>query len=379
MKHFLVVLIFSCLALLGMAQKPLDKAKISLSNFQKSKSAADLTEANTQIDAFLKTPEGLKSAEAFFLSGILKKNIYDFGTQKNEKLITDAYQNFKTVLTQFSSFEEKEKTVEFTKYLGFDLYNVGIEKFNKKDYQGAYQTYELLQDLQNELAKFDQTLSYVNQTNNQKVELKSSDINNNFIIFASNSGNDTKAIGILEKEIETFPTANKYLQLLQFYVKVPGYEAKFPKLIDQALDKFPKDADLLIYKINHLMDKNQNTEAVSYLKKAIEVQPSKIEFYNILANIHEKDGRLDEAIKTYESAIKAQPNNYEANFNYAALVYNNSIKHYNAYNKEARPDDQKKYTEGFAKALELFNKVKTISPKDSDKLNGIINKIQEIK
>lgn len=87
-----------------------------------------------------------------------------------------------------------------------------------------------------------------------------------------------------------------------------------------------------------LQESGRSDEAVAMLEKAIDLQPDNIEFFNILAFIHEESGNLGKALEVLQAAISLDENNIKLHYR-VGVVYDK------AGNKQESINSMKKVIE----------------------------------
>ena len=87
------------------------------------------------------------------------------------------------------------------------------------------------------------------------------------------------------------------------------------KMYQRILSKAPNNPDALHFLGMLLYGQHQYTSAVSYIKRAIEIQPDYVAAYNNLGNVLRKQGKLTESEQAYRKAIEIKPDH--------AFSYNN--------------------------------------------------------
>jgi len=116
--------------------------------------------------------------------------------------------------------------------------------------------------------------------------------------------------------------------------------------VNEALEKFPTDANLQKNRINLYIELDKVDEAMAELKEAIKNEPDNVSLLFTLAVMNEEAGNKDEARSAYQNAIKVNPDHYESNFNYGVMLINDAnevIKQSNALGLSKA--DQKKARE----------------------------------
>jgi tetratricopeptide (TPR) repeat protein len=92
--------------------------------------------------------------------------------------------------------------------------------------------------------------------------------------------------------------------------------------IKTIIETFPEDSAVIDYiseLVNLYLGMKQYDEALAFLNKAIEKDPTNTNFLLNVAILHETSGNIDEAIKYYKKTLELDPNNVGANANMALL------------------------------------------------------------
>ena len=138
------------------------------------------------------------------------------------------------------------------------------------------------------------------------------------------------------------------------------------------MGKFPKDANLLVAKINIFLDGGKYTEALVYVNNLLEVEPKNEGALFIKGLAYDKLGKEDSVVYYYQKTIEANPKYTSAYINLAA-VYVNKAKpinvEMNALGNSAA--DIKKYDELktqikalYVQAKPYLEKAKELDPSD---------------
>ncbi len=221
-------------------------------------------------------------------------------------------------------------------------FNEGVENYQKKNYAQAYQYFYAIKDINGILEgkKKEPTIKL-------EVALK------NAAISAENAGDKAAALNVYKEWLAASPQPiayDKYATAL----KRAGDTAQAIKTVDEGLAKFPKDANLLVEKINFFLDGGKYTEALVFVNNLLDIEPKNEGALFIKGLAYDKLGKEDSVVYYYNKTIEVNPKYTSAYINLAA-VYVNKAKAINLeMNKLGNSTaDIKKYDEmkGQIKAL----------------------------
>lgn len=376
MKKIKIVILFACLSNIIFAQnKEFKQAKDYLYIYQASRKIADLEKANENIKVALASEKLANDPSANYYNGLINKTYYDAMALKNPELVYTAYNSLKKALTLNPKFEDKDQAVTFIKYLGFDMYGIGIEQFNAKNNEKAFEAYKNLMDLNQFLGSIGEKLALIDPNTKELAEVKTSDIINNYVVFATNANKKEEALTLLRKEIVSSPSEVKYLQILQLLQDNPD-KTEYKKWLQEAIAKYPNNVDVIIADINFNISEKNTTVAIEKLNKVISIDSKNKQYYLLLGNLYENQKDLANAKKTYKSGLEIAPEDYEMNYNCGAVLYNEAVNAYNASkNTKSKTNN---YLTLFAESKKYFEKCKSLRPEKSE-VDNLIKKISEIK
>ena len=161
----------------------------------------------------------------------------------------------------------------------------------------------------------------------------------------------------LQIAIEAFETAKviqpdepgTYKTLVFAYV-LAGKSDMVESTLEQALERNPEDATLLLTAGNMFRDRGELDRAIEFLEKATSIDPRNSQIARSLADCYYDKGDKEGAIFAYKKAIRADPENLDLYFNLGVLYLQ---------------------VEDFDFAEEQFQKVLRLNPEDRDALVGI--------
>ena len=239
-----------------------------------------------------------------------------------------------------------------------NLIAYGALLYEKKNYEGAVKTFEAYL----EIPKM--------PIMNNEIKIDSTYYMISFYTAASaaNAKMHDKAIGIYESlKDKKYETKSVYQSLYEEYV-VKKDTANFVNTLKEGLGKFPTDAWFMQNLINYYIYSGKIKDALTYLDKAIEKEPSLAQYRYVKGNLEESLGNYDEARTAFDKAIELDPTQSESYAGIGRIYYNKAVKILEAsakikdmkvYNAEA-----KKAEDLFKQSLPFFKKASEVNPKD---------------
>ena len=192
-----------------------------------------------------------------------------------------------------------------------------------------------------------------------------------------------KAIELFTKQISLNPTPDLYRNLASIYLEKKEID-KCKETLEKGIKAYPNNINLMIDELNIYLKNNQKDKAIDKFKKAIELDPTNTSLLSVLGSIYYEMGSYDEAKLNYEKVLSINSDDYNANFNLAAIFNskaNDIIKRMNALgiseadNRKAealRIERNKLYA--FAKPY--LDKCSSLKPNDEEVIR-ILNKMKE--
>lgn len=376
MKKIKLIVLFLWTCNVVFAQnKELKQAKDYLYNYQASRKIADLEKAIENIKIAIASEKLANDPSTLYFHGLIHKTYYDALAVKSPELVYMAYNSLKKALTIKPKFEDKDQAIIFIKYLGFDMYGIGIEQFNVKNNDKAFEAYKNLIDLNQFLNAIGEKLALTDPNTKELAEVKTSDIVNNYVVFAINANKKEEAAALLKKEIVSNPSEIKYLQIIQLLQENPD-KTEYKKWLQEAILKYPNNVDIIIADINFNIAEKNTAIAIEKLNKVISLDPKNKQYYLLLGNLYENQKDMTNAKKTYKTGLEIAPEDYEMNYNCGAVSYNEAVNAYNsAKNVKTKTNN---YLTLFAESKKFFEKCKALRPEKSE-VDSLIKKINEIK
>ena len=248
--------------------------------------------------------------------------------------------------------------------------NSGVDFFQKKNYQNAYESFKIAVEMYSVLTLTD-TLAMINAALSAE-KMKNYDEAFNYYKMCANHNYGVGA--------EMYQSMIRVLNASE--VK---NEEQILSVIQEGKLRFPKDYVLNIEEFNYWYSKGNNEKAQLALENAIESDPrNKILHFNIgvtydnISNKYHDESKHDlafnymnKAIVGYENAIKLDSTYVDAYYNLGALYYNQSITSKSVagdYSGEKYDLEMKKADNMLKKAIPLLEKVLTFSLNDKSTL-----------
>jgi hypothetical protein len=369
MKRISLLLAMAIFSTTGFSQKNiLQSAIIDLGQYK-------LDMAMKSINRCVNDPSNSKDAKAWFIRG----NIYlEIASSKDEKFKTldpDALQQAMISYKKATEFDQKNEYKEdiFNKvnWQRNNYFNKAVENFNKKLYKEAMIEFENGANV----------LALINESDTASLFYAA--------VCAGLANEKTKAkqfyIDMLKQNAKS-PAI--YISLSDLY-KQEKDSASAIKIIKAGQNIYPDDMKLLHSETNIYLTFGNTQKALRNLKLATEKDKSNPTVFFALGTIYDNlsndiknsDKVREEsfilAINAYKSAIKINPDYFDANYNLGALNVNKAANINDQANNLPLDADveYKKLTEEANKYLEeampYLEKASEINPEDLSTLNSL--------
>lgn len=266
-------------------------------------------------------------------------------------------------------FKDWDEVNKYLLPLGNAMFNEGVEQYNARNYAQAYQYFYSIKDV-----------NAVLTGKGKQTAIDLATALKNAAACAENSGDVNAQINVYKDWLALAPDANAY-RGLAIAQKKQGQKAEAEKTVDEGMAKFPKDANLVIEKLNFYLEDQKYVEALGYLNSLLAVDPANGQalFIKGLAYENEKILNEDSSLYYYNKAIEANmgkkaSTEFSKPYNNIGALY---VRKANAVNDKIAKlgnsaADQKKYDEykkeqkdWFLKAKPFFEKAKEFAPDDA--------------
>ncbi len=296
----------------------------------------------------------------------------------------EAHKSFKKSLELAQKKYEKSDAIKGIADISNGLRNMGADKYQEKKYDQAYLAFNAVVEGQEVL-----------KNNGEKAILPDSSLNQ-YTFYAAVCANlakmNTEAMGLYEKLYKMkYMDAAVYQGMYDLTYATDAKKAL--SYLEEGRKLFPDDTSLLFAEINHYLKINKLDELTGKLRLAIEKEPNNVSLYNTLGNVYDNLALIAQdsmknmekaqeysglALASYESAIKKQPNNADANYSVGAYYYNRAAsktKELVKLQDDLSKEGQRKYDAltadikaMFEKALPYFEKAESVNPNDLNTL-----------
>lgn len=322
----------------------------ALESYKKGDGASNLESAIPYIEEAVKHESTIGSTKAWWYRSQVYQFIY------SEKELKDKYPNAADeALVSFKKmqelnnpkFKDWKDAVSNMQALSANIFNDGVEAFQKKDFAKAAKNFGYIEPINAIIEE---------KGGKSAIDLKTA--LSNTAIASENAQDLPGAIAVYNKLIDKFPDVKFYNIITGLYKKA-GMKDELKAVIDKGLAAYPSDKDLLISKVNSFVSEGKSADAIDYLNKLIAQEPKNEQFYVVLAQAHEQAKDEAAARKIYNDLIALNPNTFEGNYGMGALIFNKAklvTDEMNAlgYSKA----DQVKYEELKKNRAVIFNEAK---------------------
>lgn len=268
-------------------------------------------------------------------------------------------------------FKDWEDAYKYLFPLATNSFNEAVDLYQAKNYAQAYQYFYSIKDINEVLVG-----------KGQKTNIDLAVALKNAAICAENSGNVDASVTVLKDWLAVAPEAAAYRSLGLAYKK-QGKLEESKKTIDEGIAKYPKDANLLVEKINFYLEGAQYTDALTYVNNLLEVEPKNDGALFIKGLAYEKIGNEDSVVYYYLRASEVNPANVKPWNNLGALYVAKANALVEPMNKLGNSSAEiKKYDEMkalrkgyYAKAKPYLDKAHELEPNDAQ-INRVLKQVE---
>ena len=354
------------------AQKAnVNKAK-NLSSINSEK--PDFDGARKAIGVALEDPTTKDLTNTWYVAGLVGYNEFtysyiqaQFGNSIDEQkvgaAVSESYDYWLTADELSQIPNEKGKVDQKTRkqiaskmleyYQKYLLINYGLQFYEKRDYDEAYQMFmkhfsipelEMMKDqkLQAQMVKDSTYYTYFYYAGRMAYEAKRYDD----AIKIFNAMNKPEARNAAKESDVIY--ANEFLY--QCYADQKD-TANFVRVLQESIVRFPAEPWFLQNLINYYIFSGQEQMAIEYLNQAIEREPKVAQYHLIKGNLDENAGNYEAALKDFDNTLEIDPTLADAMAGKGRVYYNQAVK---ANEDAAYISDQKEYQKKLNEMNELY-------------------------
>ena len=336
----------------------------AMNTYQSGGGPEDLERGIKCTDEAAVNESTINKSKTWFYRGQLYTLVLQDKTLK-AKYPTSAFEAIKAFKKLYElnepKFKDWDDVFKYIMPLATNTFNEAVDLYQQKNYAVAYQYFYAIKDI---------NAVIVGKGKKPNIELPVA--LKNAAICAENAGDTKGAIAVYKDWLEIAPEAIAY-RSYAVALKKDGKTEEGKKVVDEGLAKFPKDANLLVEKINVFLEGGQYPEALAYVNNLLEVEPNNDGAMFIKGLAFEKIGNEDSVIYYYNKSAELNPKNIKPWNNLGALYVNKANALVEQMNKlgntaaDLKQYDElkKKRTELYKKAKPYLEKAKEIDPNDA--------------
>lgn len=346
---------------------------VSVASAQKGKvtgannylTSGELDKAKAAIDVAIKHPKCVAWSKAYLTQGKIYQAIFESSVPAYKKLadkpLEVAYEAYlKCMELDEDNKHEKAIKAQMTNLIP-DFTNKAILLYNSENYADALKSFERVLEIEN---------SEMFKNDNLAVDTA---VIYNAGLAAQKANNLEAAAKYYKLSIEHEYGKEKPYAYLYKILKDTGKEEEALVYLHKGFESYPSEPYMLVELINHyLLGPNPN-EAITYLDKAIALDPENASYHRAKGTAYEKINDPQKAKEAYEMAVAKDPNDYVSQYNLGVMRLNVAEEARKVANEIM---DQKKYEAALKKLYELyketipfFEKVIEIQPTEHNSIS----------
>lgn len=360
MKKFFMLLLATCISLGAIAQMGKVTSAISFMD------QGLLDKAKEALDQALVNEKSMNNPKTYEALGRLCQESFRSENPKFKALFTnpldDAYNAYQKALQLDTKGVMSKKFKISSTYLslGNDYYNQGVQKYEAKDYEGAFNSFEV----NIKIAASDLYIGVID-----------SGIYYNTGLAAFNARMWDKAIPYFEKCVEMkYEGAQPHFLIYQSYME-KGDTVTAEGILRKTLDLYPESQEVILQLLDHYYKTNKIPEAFSYLVAAKSKDPNNYSLYWMEGALNMKLEKWDDAITSMAKAIELKPDLFDLYYNQGVCYYNKAVEMFKKANEIM---DAAKYNvavaeanQVFIRAIPYFEKAYSLKPEEVDALRNL--------
>ncbi len=336
--------------------------------------------------------ETLNWPKTWEVRGDIYQAIYQSDDKNVKKLaddpLTEALDSYKKALELDDNGKFDNTLKVKLSILTNDLANQANQAFSTLNYDQALKSFEQILDIR--------SIDIIKQDNPGYVDTV---ITYNTGLAAYNAKDYNKAIKYLGEA-----ASYGYGEAKTYNLIASSYQFKTDTLgalgvLKEGFEKYPEDETILRSLIQLYLDLGKTEDAMKYLDMGIAQDPNNATYYLAKGRLNEELGQEDKAIATYQKAIDADGESFNAYYNLGAIYYNKGVQQIEVANAVPTSNNEqyeielKEADKWFKKALTYMEKCQELEPndkltleslkniyyrfKDMDKYNKILEKLEQ--
>jgi tetratricopeptide (TPR) repeat protein len=325
-----------------------------------------LDKAKEALDQAFLNEKSMNNPKTFVAKGKLYQAIFNSDNPKFKSLVTnpleEAYAAYEKALKLDPKGSIKKQLSLNSNYLllGNDFIKQGAQKFEAKDFKGAFESFE------------------------NNIKIASSDVYIGVVdsgtyfnagLAAFNGKIYDKAIPYFQKCADMkYEGTQPHLLIYQSYME-KGDTSTAEVVLKKTLELYPDNQDVILQLLDHYYKANKIPEAFSYLSTAKAKDPNNFSLYWVEGALNMKQEKWDEAIVSLTKSAELKPDLFDLQYNLGVCYYNKAfvmfkeaetIMDVNKYNTAIAPAN-----ETFEKAIPFFEKASQLKPDDIDAMRNL--------
>jgi len=292
--------------------------KFNIQNAILAQKDRDILVAKEYIDKAVIDDKTSKDPKAWFYKGSIYEDILNGNPEDKVaapdalKIAAEAYQ--KSISLDKPEGDWKKSSEKNLLNLWGSAINDGADKYNKKQYQGALESFNLAKSI-----KPEDTTAYLYSSVSAELVKE----------WASAKADYYKLISIGKN------SADIYKYLIRITRDIDKDNTKTYEVVSEARKLYPRDKDLINIQLDLAMKMGKTDEVLKQLEDAAIADPAnaKTYYYN-LGTIYSdpKNKNKEKALEYYQKSIDADTNYYDAQFNTAILYWEDARVEYQKVN-----------------------------------------------
>ena len=254
---------------------------------------------------------------------------------------------------------EKEISQGLENLRGMSI-NEGIGYFNTENFDKAYYSFDLANVIGSEFNVIDSSNVF------------------NAGLAAERGEMFDEAIANYRKCIDMGYNGSQMFSILAEVYKGMGKADMAAAAIDEGLQKYPDDQNLITDKVNSQLGDDDLGGAEENLLKMIESQPDNANLRFALGSVYDTQGEKEKAEECYMKAVELDATYFDAVYNLGALYFNKAVEMNTSCN-DIPPSQITKYNKCmddtnamFDKSLPHLEKARELNPEDPNTLQSLM-------